>query len=118
MRPPTAGWTVSGVGLAIVVLLLISLARACPMLEITGTGIVYSRCLQGTARIAWSEFDRAEIKRVSVPRSTGGDIELEGVVLFTVDGRKMELAPIAPVDEMHEAITRVAAGVRSTGKLA
>lgn len=116
LRPSTAGWIVSGIGLVIVVLLLVSLARGCPMLELTETGIVYSRCLQGVTSMAWSEFDRAEIQRVSVPRSTGDDMELEGLVVFAVDGRKIELVPIAPVGEMHGAIMRVAAGVRSAGK--
>lgn len=109
VRPSAVGWMVCGIGLVFTVLALMQLARDCPRLELNAEGIVYSRCLQDT-RIAWSEFDRAEIQRYSVARPV--EAVLDSLVLVTTDGRKVVIsAPIAPaqVAQLRETITRIAA---------
>ena len=67
--PSGVGWMVCGIGLVFTVLALLQLAQDCPRLELNDEGILYSRCLQGVTRIAWSELDRAEIQRVRVALS-------------------------------------------------
>ena len=110
---------VCGIGIVFAVLALLSLARACPRLELNDDGILYSRCLQGATRVAWSELDRAEIQRVRA----GGLIEarLDSLMLVTTDGRKVVIsgpvAASAQIAQVHEAITRVAARARSTHPL-
>jgi hypothetical protein len=113
--PSEVGWMVCGLGLVFTVLALLQLARGCPRLELNDDGILYSRCLQGVTRIAWSEFDRAEIQRVNA----AGPIEavLDSLVLVTTDGRKVVIsAPIAPAEvaQLRATITRVATRARST----
>ena len=75
----------------------------------------YTRCLQGVARIAWSELERAEIQRVRKARPI--EAVLDSLMLVTTDGRKVVIsAPIAPAEvaQLRETITRVAARARST----
>ena len=106
---------VCGIGLVFTVLALLQLARYCPRLELNDEGILYSRCLQGVTRIAWSELDRAEIQRVSVARPI--EAVLDSLMLVTTDGRKVMIsAPIAPaqVARLRETITRIATRARST----
>ena len=77
---------VCGIGLVFTVLALLHLARVCPRLELNDEGILYSRCLQGVTRIAWSELDRAEIQRVRVARPI--EAVLDSRMLVTSDGRR------------------------------
>jgi hypothetical protein len=113
--PSGVGWMVCGIGFVFTALALLQLARDCPRLELNDEGILYSRCLQGVTRIAWSELDRAEIQRVSVARPI--EAVLDSLMLVTTDGRKVVIsAPIAPaqVAQLRETITRVATRARST----
>jgi hypothetical protein len=114
-RPSAVGWLVCGIGIVFTVSVLLSLARACPRLELNDQGILYSRCLQGAMRIAWSELARAEIQRV---RARGPiEARLDSLMLVTTDGRKVVISgPVATgaqVAQVHETITRVAARARS-----
>jgi hypothetical protein len=111
------GWMMTGLGLVIAIGALMSLVHGCPRLELNSEGISYSRCLQGTTRIAWNELDRAEIQRVR-RRQPIGEIKLDYVLLVTTDGQKVVIsAPIDPdqVENVQAAITRVAASFRATG---
>ena len=93
-----------------------SLVRGCPRLELNNEGISYSRCLQGTRRIAWNELDRAEIQRVR-RRQSIGEIKLDCVLLVTTGGEKVVIsAPIDPdqVENVQATITRVAASFQAT----
>jgi len=115
-RPSDIGWLVAGIGLIFTVLQLLIVARICPRLELNRDGILYHRCLRGVMKVAWSEFDRAEILPVRQPGPIGRDINLDCVVLATTDGRKVVIsAPIAAEDvyDLQETITRVAARIRS-----
>jgi hypothetical protein len=117
VRPSAVGLMVCGIGLVVTVLALLSLARDCPRLELNDEGILYSRCLQGVTRIAWNEFDRAEIQRDSVARPI--EAVLDSLMLATTDGRKVVISgPIVPtnaqVAQLRETIIRVAARARST----
>lgn len=112
------GWLVAGIGAVLASLTLLSLANRCPLLELTRDGIVYTRCLQGTLRLAWSELDRVEINRTSVPSSTGGWYKLDSVTLITTEGRKITLTALAPAEEMRAMIEQarsVAAAERRAG---
>lgn len=109
VRPNVAGWFVAGLGAIVFSAGLLGLLRGCPVLELREDGILYSRCLQGVTHVAWSDFDRVEIKRTSVPSTSGSDINLEGIELITSDGRRIGIAPIAPALELESAITRAAA---------
>ena len=113
MRPSAAGWLLSAIGLVTTILALMSISRGCPRLELNNEGIIYSQCLRGIMRVSWSDLARTEIKRVKVPSSTEGDVLLEAVMLVTADGRKIELAPVAPVRELYDAITHAAANARA-----
>lgn len=115
-RPSDVGWLVSAVGGIFAVLALLALARVCPRLELHRDGILYRRCLRGVTRIAWSEFDRAEVLPVRRPRTIGGDIILDCVKLVTTDGRQVVVsAPIAPeqAQDVQELITAVATRILS-----
>jgi hypothetical protein len=82
-------------------------------LEVNEEGILYSRCLQGVTRIAWSELDRVEIQQVRVARPI--ETILDSLMLVTTDGRKVVIsAPIAPAEvaPLRETIRRVAARAR------
>jgi hypothetical protein len=99
-HPSAVGLMVCGIGLVFTALALLQFARGCPRLELNDDGILYSRCLQGTTRIAWSELNRAEIQRVSV----AGPIKaaLDSLLLVTIDGRKVVIsAPIDPAQVGH-----------------
>ena len=111
------GWMITGVGLVIAIGALMSLVRGCPRLELNSEGISYSRCLQGTTRIAWNELDRADIQRVR-RRQPIGETKLDCVLLVTTDGRQVVIsAPIDPsqVENVQATITRVAASFRAKG---
>lgn len=108
VRPNVAGWLVLGLGAAVSSAGLLGLIRGCPVLELREDGISYSRCLQGVTHIAWSDFDHVEVTRTSVPSTSGSDINLEGIVLITGDGRRIGIAPIAPVPDLESAIARTA----------
>lgn len=108
LRASQAGWFVLGLGLIITAATIVALWRGCPVLELTEEGIAYTRCLQGTIRIAWSEFDHAEVKRATALTSSGPDIDLEEVVIHTKDQRRIAIAPVAPVSELLDAITSMA----------
>ena len=112
--PSGVGWMVCGLGLILVVAALLQLARGCPRLELYDEGLLYITCLQ-TTRVAWSDFDHAEIQQ----RRGAGPIKtaLDSLMLVTTDGRKVVIsAPIAPaqVAELHATITRAAARARSS----
>ncbi|WP_119392480.1 PH domain-containing protein [Taklimakanibacter lacteus] len=111
-HPSAVGWMVCGTGLAFTVLALVYLARDCPRLELNDEGILYSRCL-GTTRIAWGELDRAELRRHTETRGIGAEIDY--LMLVATDGREVVISgPVAPtnaqVAQLHETITRLAAG--------
>lgn len=112
LRPSTVGWLVLGLGVIVAAAVFLGLLRDCPVLELSKHGIVYTRCLQGVTRVAWSEFDRVEIKRVTVPSSSGRDIELVDVLVFTANGGRIAIAPVAPAEELRDAIVRLAARFR------
>ncbi|MGE0289702.1 MAG: hypothetical protein AB7P16_25725 [Bradyrhizobium sp.] len=112
LRPSTAGWMVLGLGVIVVAAVFLGLLRDCPVLELSKHGIVYTRCLQGVTRIAWSEFDRVEVTRVIVPSSSGSDVELENIFVITTDGRRIAVAPVAPAEELRDAVARLAARFR------
>lgn len=107
------GWVITGLGLVIAVFALMSLVRGCPKLELNNEGIFYTRCLQGTARVAWNELDRAEVQRVRQTHAIG-EAKLDYLLLVTTDGRKVVVsAPIDPsqVEQVQETIATVAAAL-------
>lgn len=114
LRASQAGWLVAGLGVIVFGAGLLGYLRGCPTLELGADGIIYTRCLQGVTRIAWSDFDHVEIKRTTAPSTSGRDIELEGVIVTTTDGRRIGIAPIAPADELHGAIERAAARYKTS----
>ena len=112
LRSSTAGWMVLALGIIVSTAFSLSIMRRCPILELREEGIFYTRCLQGVAYVSWVEFDHAEIKRSTVPTASGGDIRLESIGITTTDGRYINIAPMAPVEEMLRAIKRAAANKR------
>ena len=91
-------------GLGFATLAAVSWKRGLPTLEVSETGIVYSRLLQGVTRLAWSEIENVDIETTSVPREMNRDIELQAVVLRLKDGRSVKLAPLAAAQEMRDVI--------------
>ncbi len=108
LRASQAGWLVLGLGIIVATAASVGLWRGCPVLALREDGIVYTRCLQGTTRIEWPEFDRAEIERTTVPTTSGSDIHLESVWIVTRDGRRHAIAPIAPADALRDAVQKAA----------
>lgn len=118
-RPSDVGWLVAAVGGIFAALALLALARKCPRLDVTRDGILYRGCFLGVTRIAWSEFDRAEVMPVRRSGPFGGETMLDYVKLVTTDGRTVAIsAPIAPAQaqDVQELITGVATRILSARK--
>lgn len=113
LRASQAGWLVTGLGVIVACAGLVGYLRGCPTLEINRDELVYTRCVQGEMRLGWSDFDRVEIKETFVPTTSGSDINLNGVIVTTKDGRRIGIAPIAPAGELHSAIANAAARYRN-----
>lgn len=112
LRASTVGWLVLGLGIVVTAAVFLGFVGDCPVLELNKDGIIYTRCFQGVTRIAWKEFDRIDIKKTTVPSSSGSDIELVDMRIITTDNRRIAIASLAPPEQMQDAINQYAAQFR------